>query len=250
MTPRLFAYGINTINLTFATRFATELGDFQCLASLFRNRLKELVLGGFAVAIATAILPLLSRQALVPDRQQFKSTLAFALRLIAFVTIPATVGLVILRVPILRVLLQGGAFRADDSIATANVLATLALGLFFFAVVRVVVPAFYALKETRMPVVAAFADCAVFIAACFVLTPRLALPGIGLAASIAAAVNVTILMTALRRREGRLGGREIWRPSCASRSPRWRWAAHSLWRFDSWTRRGCGACPRRARSSC
>ncbi len=211
MTPRLFAYGINTINLTFATRFATGLGTSNVSRLYFANRLKELVLGGFAVALATAILPMLSRQALDPDRGEFKDTLAFALRLIAFVTIPATVGLVVLRFPILRVLLQGGAFRTDDARATADVLAMLAIGLFFFAVVRIVVPAFYALKDTRLPVLAAFADCAVFIGSCFVLTPRMALPGIGLSASIAAAVNVAILLAALRRREGRLRGREILR---------------------------------------
>src|SRR5262249_29009915 len=85
------------------------------------------------------------------------------------------------------------------------------LGLFFFAVVRVVVPAFYALKETRLPVLAALADSAVFVAGCFALTPRVALPGIGLASSLAAAVNVAILIGALRRREGRLHGREILR---------------------------------------
>ena len=207
--PRLFAYGINTINLTFATRFASGLGTSNVSRLYFANRLKELVLGGFAVALATAILPLLSRQALSGDRSEFKTTLAFSVRLIAFVTVPATVGLILLRFPILRVLLQGGAFRPEDTRATADVLAMLALGLFFYAVVRVVVPAFYALKETRLPVVAAFADCAVFVAGCFLLTPRLALPGIGLSSSVAAAVNVSILLFALRRREGRLRGREI-----------------------------------------
>ena len=209
MTPRLFAYGINTINLTFATRFATELGTSNVSRLYFANRLKELVLGGFAVALATAILPLLSRQALSEDREEFKATLAFALRLIAFVTVPATVGLIVLRVPILRVLLQGGQFRADDTRATAGVLATLSAGLFFFAVVRVVVPAFYALKDTRLPVLAALADCAAFLVGCFLLVPVMGLPAIGLSASIAAGINVAILMAALRRREGRLRGREI-----------------------------------------
>ena len=207
--PRLFAYGINTINLTFATRFATSLGTASVSRLYFANRLKELVLGGFAVALATAILPLLSRQALSEDREEFKATLAFALRLIAFVTIPATVGLIVLREPIVRVLFQGGAFRADDTRATAGVLATLSAGLFFFAVVRVVVPAFYALKDTRLPVLAALADCAVFLVGCFALVPVLGLPGIGLAASLAAGANVAILLGTLRRREGRLRGREI-----------------------------------------
>jgi putative peptidoglycan lipid II flippase len=180
MTPRLFAYGINTINLTFATRFATRLGTSSVSRLYFANRIKELVLGGFAVALATAILPLLSRQAMEKSREEFKTTLAFALRLIGFVTVPATVGLIVLRFPILRVLLQGGRFHPADTRATADVLATLSAGLFFFAVVRVVVPAFYALKDTRLPVIAALADCGVFIASCFLLVGPLGLPGIGL----------------------------------------------------------------------
>jgi len=209
MTPRLFAYGINTINLTFATRFAAGLGTSSVSRLYFANRLKELVLGGFAVALATAILPLLSRQALAADRTEFKGTLAFALRLIAFVTVPATVGLIVLREPIVRVLFQGGQYAAGDTAATAAVLATLSLGLFFFALVRVVVPAFYALKDTRLPVVAAFADMAVFLVLGAVLSKSLGLPGIGLASSCAAAVNVAVLVAVLRAREGPLGGRAI-----------------------------------------
>jgi putative peptidoglycan lipid II flippase len=89
------------------------------------------------------------------------------------------------------------------------VLATLALGLFFFAGVRVIVPAFYALKNTTLPVVAALADAVVFVTLCILLTHPLGLPGIGLAASAAAAVNVAVLMIALRRREGPLRGRAI-----------------------------------------
>jgi len=161
------------------------------------------------VSVATAILPLLSRQALSPDREHFKDSLAFALRLIGFVTIPASVGLFVLQAPIVRVLFQGGRFGPADTVATAGALATLSLGLFFFAGIRVIVPAFYALKNTTLPVAAALADAAVFVALCVALTRPLGLPGIGLAASAAAGVNVALLLVALRRREGRLRGREI-----------------------------------------
>lgn len=209
MTPRLFAYGINTINLVISTRFAASLGNANVSHFYYANRLKELVLGGFAVSLATAILPLLSRQALAPDRGPFKANLAFALRLLVFVTIPASVGLIVLQTPIVRVLFEGGRFLASDTRATAAALATLAAGLLFFAGVRVVVPAFYALKDTRMPVLAALADCATFILLCAALTRPMGLPGIGLAASAAAAVNLGVLLFVLRRREGRLHGREI-----------------------------------------
>jgi putative peptidoglycan lipid II flippase len=211
LAPRLFAYGINTVNTVVSTRFAAALGDANVSHFYYANRLKELVLGGFAVAVATAILPLLSVQALAVDRNPFKDNLAFALRLIAFVTVPAAVGLAVLRVPIVRLLFEGGRFRPADTVATAGVLAALAAGLFFFAGVRVVVPAFYALKDTRLPVLAALADAATFVLLCFLLTGPLGLPGIGLAASAAAAVNVAILLAVLRRREGRLRGREIGR---------------------------------------
>lgn len=209
LVPRLFAYGINTINTVISTRFAAGLGNASVSHFYYANRLKELVLGGFAVSLATAILPLLSRQALSPDREAFKSNLAFALRLIGFVTIPAGIGLVVLKSPIVRVLFEGGRFGAADTGATADALAALATGLVFFAGVRVLVPAFYAVKDTRMPVAAAAADCATFILLCVVLTGPLGLPGIGLAASAAAAVNVGILIGVLRYREGRMRGREI-----------------------------------------
>ena len=209
MSPRLLAYGINSVNTVVATRFAAGLGDSSVSHLYYANRLKELVLGGFAVSVATAILPTLSKQALAEDRSPFKDHLAFALRLIAFVTIPASVGLVALQVPIVRVLFEGGRFGAADTRATAGALATLSLGLFFFAGVRVVVPAFYALKNTTLPVAAALADAAVFLTLCAVLTRPMGLPGIGLASSAAAAVNVGVLMLVLRRREGRLRGRAI-----------------------------------------
>jgi putative peptidoglycan lipid II flippase len=209
MTPRLFAYGINTVNTVVSTRFAAGLGNAGVSHLYYANRLKELVLGGFAVSVATAILPLLSRQALGTDRGPFKENLAFALRLIAFVTVPASVGLIVLKTPIVRVLFEGGRFDADDTRATAAVLATLSLGLFFFAGVRVIVPAFYALKNTTTPVLAAFADAGVFLLLCLVLTQPMGLPGIGLAASAAAGANVAILIGSLRRREGRMRGREI-----------------------------------------
>jgi putative peptidoglycan lipid II flippase len=209
MSPRLLAYGINTVNTVVSTRFAAGLGNASVSHLYYANRLKELVLGGFAVSVATAILPLLSRQALEDDREPFKEHLAFALRLIAFVTIPASVGLLVLQAPIVRVLFEGGRFGSADTRATAGVLATLALGLFFFACVRVIVPAFYALKNTTLPVAAALADACSFLLLCLVWTRPLGLPGIGLAASCAAAVNVAILVISLRRREGPLGGRRI-----------------------------------------
>jgi putative peptidoglycan lipid II flippase len=107
------------------------------------------------------------------------------------------------------VLFEGGRFGAADTAATAAALAMLSVGLFFFAGVRVIVPAFYALKNTTLPVLAALADALVFLTLCALLTERMGLPGIALAASAGAAADVGILMASLRRREGRLRGRAM-----------------------------------------
>ena len=133
MAPRLFAYGINTINTVVSTRFAAGLGDGERLPPLLREPAEGARPRRLRRLARDRILPLLSRQALAPDRGPFKDNLAFALRLIAFVTVPATVGLIVLQVPIVRVLFQGGRFGAPDTRETAGVLATLSAGLFFFA---------------------------------------------------------------------------------------------------------------------
>ena len=211
MSPRLLAYGINSVNTVVATRFAAGLGDASVSHLYYANRLKELVLGGFAVSIATAILPLLSRQALSPDREPFKDNLAFALRLIAFVTVPATVGLVVLQVPIVRVLFEGGRFGAADTARDGGRRSRRSrLGLFFFAGVRVVVPAFYALKNTdaagrrrarrrgRLRLALQRADAGRSVCPASASRPRRRRPSTSACCS-----------SSLRRREGRLHGRAI-----------------------------------------
>ena len=113
MIPRLFGIGIGQINLLVDTRFATASimpkGSLTALYSA--DRVMELVLGGYAIAVATAILPMMSHQAAANDYEGLKKTLAFSVRLVAFITMPAMLGLMILREPIIRVLFQHGAVR-------------------------------------------------------------------------------------------------------------------------------------------
>jgi len=157
MIPRLFGIGIGQINLLIDTRFATasKMPEGSLAALYLADRVMELVLGGYAIAVATAILPMMSHQAAASDFSGLKKTLAFSVRLVAFITIPAMLGLMILREPIIRVLFQHGRFVAESTRLTARALLYYAIALPGLARVKLVVPAFYSTKDTKTPVIVA-----------------------------------------------------------------------------------------------
>src|SRR5260370_25794879 len=126
------------------------------LAGLFvGDRVMELVLGGYGIGVATAILPMMSHQAAEKDYESLKKTLAFSVRIVAFITIPAALGLMILREPIIRVLFQHGEFIASSTRLTARALLYYAGGLPALASVKLIVPAFYSSMDTKTPVIIA-----------------------------------------------------------------------------------------------
>ena len=157
MIPRLFGIGIGQINLLIDTKFATAARmPHGSLAALYvADRVMELVLGGYAIAVATAILPMMSHQAAAKDYESLKKTLSFSIRIVAFITIPAALGLMILREPIIRVLFQHGQFVAESTRLTARALLYYAIGLPALATVKLVVPAFYSTRDTKTPVIVA-----------------------------------------------------------------------------------------------
>jgi putative peptidoglycan lipid II flippase len=115
----------------------------------------ELVLGGYAIAVATAILPMMAHQAAANNYDGLKKTLTFAVRIVAYITVPAAMGLMILREPIIRVLFQHGQFVAESTRLTARPLLYYAIGLPALACVKLIVPAFYSARDTKTPVIVA-----------------------------------------------------------------------------------------------
>jgi putative peptidoglycan lipid II flippase len=208
LLPRLFGFGIYAINNALSTRFASVFGDGAVSYLTFGNRVIELVRGGFVISVSTAILPLLAQQALEADSRSFKDTLRFGLRLVAFVTIPWAVGLFVLRETVIAALFQGGRFGSAATAATAQALSLYAIGLFFISSNSLLVFAHYARKDTRTPVLCAAVDLTVFIAVSQALRPW-GVGSVALATSCGAIANFTLLISMLRRREGRLGGREL-----------------------------------------
>jgi putative peptidoglycan lipid II flippase len=217
MIPRLFGIGIGQINLFIDTRFATAaLMPEGSLAALYlSDRVMELVLGGYAIAVATAILPMMSHQAAARDFESLKKTLNFSVRIVAFITIPAALGLMILREPIIRVLFQHGQFVAASTRLTARALLYYAVGLPALATVKLIVPAFYSTKDTKTPVIVASISLVLNIILNIVfikfLFNRVQNGGPALATALACYFDFFALFIIFRLRYGALGTMEILR---------------------------------------
>jgi putative peptidoglycan lipid II flippase len=216
MIPRLFGIGIGQINLLVDTRFATAavMPPGSLTALYLADRVMELVLGGYAIAVATAILPMMSHQAAANDFVGLKKTLTFSVRIVAFITIPAMLGLMILREPIIRVLFQHGQFVAASTRITARALLYYAIALPGLATVKLIVPAFYSTKDTRTPVIVAAISMVINILLNFLflktsLFARVQNGGPALATALACYFDFFALFIIFRLRHGVLGTREI-----------------------------------------
>jgi putative peptidoglycan lipid II flippase len=217
MLPRFFGIGIGQINLFVDTYFSTasKMPEGSLAALYVADRVMELVLGGYAIAVATAILPMMSHQAAAKDFEGLKKTLTFSVRIVAFITIPAALGLIILREPIIRVLFQHGLFNVASTRLTARALLYYAIGLPALASVKLIVPAFYSARDTRTPVIVAsmslILNIILNILFLQVFFRRVQNGGPALATAIACFFDFFALFIIFRLRYGRLGLMEILR---------------------------------------
>jgi putative peptidoglycan lipid II flippase len=177
----------------------------------YADRVMEFPLGVFGIALATAVLPGMSAQAARGEHEGLRSTLRFALRLSTFITVPAAAGLVTLGAPIVRLLFQRGEFGVPEALYTAQALVGYAVGLPAFSATRLAAQTFYALGDTRTPVLVGFASVAANVILALALMWPLAHVGLALASSLSSYVNLLGLCWLLRRRLGALGAAEIWR---------------------------------------
>lgn len=215
MVPGFLGIGIYQINffvdLTFAT--ASRMPQGSLMSLYVADRVMELVLGTFAIAMSTAILPLMSHQAVARKFEDMKKTFGFSLRFVSFITIPAMVGLILLRQPIVQVLFQHGRFAADSTTLTCRALLYYSLGLPALAAVKLVVPLFYSIRDTQTPMVVAVGALILNIALnllfLYVFFRVLSNGSPALATSLAAYFNFSILFALFRKRFGRLGTRGL-----------------------------------------
>jgi putative peptidoglycan lipid II flippase len=189
------------LNVMINSMFASTLGDGPIFWLAIAFRLMQLPLGVFGVALATVTLPVLSRIAVSGDRVKFRSELARGLRLAFLLTVPATIGLIILAEPIISVLYQHGKFNAYQTMQAAAALRFYAIGLSAYSAMKVLVPAFYALDRRKTPMIVSFIAVGVNLFFNWLFTFRLGWGHRGLALSTGCvAVTNFLLLYALMRR--------------------------------------------------
>jgi len=198
------------VNILVNTRFAShDVGANTWLLMAFR--LMQLPLGVFGVAIATVAGAGVAQKAAVQDIEGVKETLGAAMRLVAFLNVPAAVGLMVLAQPIISLVYEHGRFRAEDTAATAAALIAYSVGLYGYSAVKVFAPAFYALDEARIPVLGSVVGMVSNVGLVLALVPTLGFRGVALGTSLAATANFAVLAVAWKRRHGGLGGAGIYR---------------------------------------
>jgi len=209
MAPAVLGAGITQINVMVDGLLALFINDRGVSVLFYANRLTELPLGIFGVALATAVLPSLSFMAAKNEKRGFIVTIAFALRHVSFIIIPATVGLMLMAEPIVKLLFQHGKFDAESTMFVVKALWLYAPGLMAFALLKIIVPSFYALKDTKTPVKVGLAVLGLNVILNFVFMQFMAERGLALSTTICAYINVGILLFILRKRMGPLGMKRV-----------------------------------------
>ncbi len=213
MGPAIFGLAVYEVNLLVDTLLASTLAEGSISYLYYGNRLVQLPLGVFATALAIVLLPTLSRHAAQGELKNLVKTLSFSIRFILFITIPATIGLIILREPIVNTLWERGAFLHTTTQNTAVALLYYSIGLCAFSGIKIIAPAFYSLQDTKTPAKIGIYSMGLNIVLNLILMGPLKHGGLALAPSLSALFNVIVLMHYLRKRLGLLEGRKIFKSS-------------------------------------
>lgn len=212
LIPRAFGSAIYQVNIfvdTMAASLAWIVGAGGVAALYYANRLIQFPLAIFGLALAQAALPKLSQEFSMNDIPRMKDTLAFALRATLFIMVPASVGLALLGMPIIRILFQRGEFNEYSTYITQSALFFYSFGIFSYSGVKLLVTCFYSMQDTKTPVKTAFLAVLINIALILILMWPLKLGGIALATSISATFNFIALYIILKKRIGRLHTKEV-----------------------------------------
>ena len=195
--PAVFGVSVSQINLLVDTMIASFLVTGSVSWLYFSDRMVEFPLGVFGIALATVILPHLSRQHAAASAASFSDTLDWALRLVALIATPAAVGLGVLAAPILTTLFHYGEFSAHDIGMAARSLLAFAFGLIAFVAVKVLATGYFSRQDTRTPVRVGVVAMLSNIVLNLILVVPLAHAGLALATTLSAFLNAGLLLRGL-----------------------------------------------------
>ncbi|HEX5939221.1 MAG TPA: murein biosynthesis integral membrane protein MurJ, partial [Dehalococcoidia bacterium] len=200
MGPRVVGLAAGQANFFVTTFFASFISTGSIAAMNYAWLLMMLPLGIFGMAISTAVFPRLAEQAAHGRPEEMRDSISRILRMILFLTIPSTIGLLILREPIVAVLLERGAFGEASTEITANALFFFSLGLVGHASIEILARGLYALGDTRSPAIAAIAALVINLVLSAILYGPFEESGLALAVSLAAFLNAGMHYFTLRDR--------------------------------------------------
>jgi putative peptidoglycan lipid II flippase len=208
MGPGTLGVAAQQINLLVNTSLATaEPGAVSSLGYAFR--LLYMPIGIFGVSIATAAIPDLARHAAEHAYAEMREILSFGVRLMLMLSVPASVGLMVLSVPIVELIFEHGAFGPSDTRTVAAALLFYAPAIGGYSIVKIAGPSFYSLQDSRTPVTVSLITIASNLALNLWLNSIMGFRGLALGTAIAANINAGLLLILLGRRIGGVDGRRI-----------------------------------------
>jgi putative peptidoglycan lipid II flippase len=240
MGPAVLGQGVAQINVLVGNIIASFLLEGSISYLYYAYRLIEFPLGVFVIALGTAALPSFSQLVSEGKMEEFRDTISFSLRLVLFVAVPAMVGLIVLRVPIIHLLFQHGAFGYDDTLMAARALFYFAIGLWAIAGVRILAPAFYAVQDTKTPVKMAVVSLFANVGLSLILMGPMKHAGLAVANSLASILYVSLLLVWLRKKIGEIDRARIMRSllQIAAASAATGWVAYWVVGRTSWMNPG------------
>jgi putative peptidoglycan lipid II flippase len=208
MVPGLIGTAVYQINVFVDTIFASFLPSGSVSYLFFADRLMEFPLGIFAFAVGMASLPSLSGLAAQGKMEELKETLSFTFRLVSFISVPAMVGLIALKTPIVNLLFQRGLFDYSATEKTAFALLFYSVGLWAIAGARTIVPAFYSLQDTWTPLKIALICLGANVIFIAIFIFPLKHGGLALATSLSSTLNLILLFWKLNSKLGKIDMRK------------------------------------------
>jgi putative peptidoglycan lipid II flippase len=201
MIPGIIAGGVSQINMLIDTILASLLPTGSPSWLYVSDRLMQLPLGIFAIAIGTVILPRLSTLFVSKDKTSFSNTLDWSIKLVLLIGLPAVIGLVLLAEPIILILFERGEFNSGDSLQASYSLIALAFGLLAFMLIKILTPSFFARQQPKKPMYVALASMVLNAILAWMFGFHLGYGHIGLAlaSSISAFFTVLTLLFLLRK---------------------------------------------------
>ncbi|HHV25852.1 MAG TPA: murein biosynthesis integral membrane protein MurJ [Tissierellia bacterium] len=202
--PVLIGSAIDDINAIVDKTLASDLATGSISALTYANRIKSIVLGVFVMAIATVIFPMISKESSKDNMDSLKKIMGYGINIVLIITIPATIGLIVLAEPFVRIFFQRGAFNSTATLMTSQAVTFYSIGMVGMALKIMLSKVFYSIQDTRTPMINGAIAVGINIGLNLILVRFMAHRGLALATSISAIFTTLLLINSLRKKLGNM----------------------------------------------